>query len=262
MKTYIVTSPYMRGDEVLELQKKLGLRTDAVYGPITAGAVKAWKYRFGYPAKHINTNYTASDRAYLFGVKKQSLAMKARAKARRKTVSPALAEDRRLRALHVMRTWASEGLVESPANSNVVPSLVRQGKAQGVGWEANMGYPWCAYSVMLAALKVGSPTAKQGLVDNKFNALYVPEIESLARQGKYGMRLVGWGQAQPGDFVIFNWDGGVPDHIGMLVETEVGYAVCVEGNTSPSSAGSQSNGGGVYVRNRDRSLIQSIVRWS
>ena len=80
--------------------------------------------------------------------------------------------------------------------------------------------------------------------------------------GRYGMRVVSWDNAKPGDFVTFNWDGGVPDHIGMLVERYSDSAKCVEGNTSPTNAGSQSNGGGVYVRNRDRSQIQAIIRWT
>jgi hypothetical protein len=262
MKTYKLTSPYMRGDDVLAVQKKLNLRTDAIYGPVTAGAVKAWKYRFGYPEKHINLNYTRSDRAYLFGTKEKTVPMKYRAKSRAKKAPAAGVAVMRQKSLHHMRSWAGQGLVEKPAHSNKVPTLQRIGSELNVGWEANMGWPWCAYAVMLAALKAGSSTARQGLVENKFNALYVPEIESHARAGRYGMRVVGWGEAKPGDFVTFNWDGGVPDHIGMLVQTEVGFAVCVEGNTSPSTAGSQSDGGGVYVRNRDRSQIQAIIRYS
>jgi cell wall-associated NlpC family hydrolase len=78
------------------------------------------------------------------------------------------------------------------------------------------------------------------------------------------MRLVSWDNAKPGDFVTFNWDGGVPDHIGMLVERYPDSAKCVEGNTSPTNGPgmSQSNGGGMYVRHRDRSQIQAIIRWT
>lgn len=257
MRTLRITSPYMKGEDVVALQKRLRLRTDGVYGPVTGGAVKAWKWRAGFHKKFVNQEYTASDHAYMTGAKKRTPLMAIRSKRRAKS---APSGELQSKALHYMRGWA--GLKESPAYSNKVPALQAEGVRLGVGWEAQMGWPWCAYSVMLAALKAGSVTAKAGLVEDKFNALYVPEIESLARAGKHGMRVVGWTEAKPGDFVTFNWDGGVPDHIGMLISTDVGSAQTVEGNTSSSNAGSQSDGGGVYVRNRDRTQIQAIIRYS
>lgn len=257
MKTLKLTSPYMRGDNVITIQKRLNLRTDGVYGPITAGAVKAWKWRVGYHKKFVNQDFTASDMAYLTGKKPRTALMKVRSKRRAKDLLPSRKQEH---AYKIFKSWAN--LTEEPAGSNVVPRLSGIGRSAGVGWEAQMGYPWCAYSAMLAALQAGSETARMGLIENKFNALYVPEIESLARAGKYGMRLVGWGEAQPGDFVTFNWDGGVPDHIGMLLSVGVSDAQTVEGNTSPGNTGSQSNGGGVFVRNRDKSVIQAIIRWS
>jgi hypothetical protein len=261
MRTLTLTSPYMRGDAVLTIQKRLNLRTDGIYGPATAGAVKSWKWRTGFHTKFVNTNCTASDFAYLTGKLERTYLMKVRSKRRAKSAAAGIGEQDR--AAKIMRAWAADGLVEQPANSNVVPRLRTIGREQGVkSYYSTMGYPWCAYSVMLAALNAGSETAKRGLIDGAFNPLYVPEIESLARQGKFGMRIVGWSNARAGDFVTFNWDGGVPDHIGMLLSVGVGDAMTVEGNTSPSNAGSQSNGGGVYVRNRDRSAIQAIIRWS
>lgn len=260
MKTLKLTSPPTRSDVALQVQKKLGLRTDGIYGPVTAGAVKRWKWLFGYHKKHVNQDFTRSDYAYLFGKKPKTKLMQVRAKRRRPKP-----EDLGMRgsAVKVMSAWADARLVELPANSNKVPRLQDIGRSHGVKpYYAAMGWPWCAYSVMLAALTAGSTTAKQGLVEGKFNPLYVPEIESLARAGRFGMRQVGWGEARPGDFVVFNWDGGVSDHIGMLVSIDGPVARCVEGNTSPTSAGSQSNGGGVYIRNRDRSSIQSLIRWS
>lgn len=259
MKTLRLTSPLTRGDNVLAIQKKLGIRTDGTYGPVTAGAVKNWKWYFGYHKNYVNQEFTASDWAYLFGEKAKTPLMKVRA-SRRKPKPVPMSEHEH--ALKIMQTWAAEGLKESPAGSNRVPRLQAVGKAQGLNsYYYNMGWPWCAYSAMLAAHNAGSASAKAGFA-GKFNVLYVPEIEAEARAGRHGMRLVGWKDARPGDFVIFNWDGGVPDHIGMLVGTEVGYAVTVEGNTSADSGGSQSNGGGVYIRHRDRSTIQSIVRWA
>lgn len=264
-RTLSLTSPYMKGDDVLRAQKRLGAVTvkDGIYGPATAGAVKDWKYRIGLPMKFVNTNLTASDWAYLSGKKKPSAAMQLRAKRRAKQGDGVPGADKGYRALSIMREWANQQLVEQPRNSNVVPRLVVVGRQQNVRtFYSNMGYPWCAYAVMLAALGAGSTTAKQGLVDGRFNPLYVPEIEQLARQGTFGMRVVSWNDARPGDFVTFNWDGGVPDHIGMIMRMGKQSATCVEGNTSPTNAGSQSNGGGVFVRDRSRTQIQAIIRWS
>ena len=259
MRTLKLTSPHMKGQDVLDLQKALHVRTDSEYGSVTANAVKNWKWYFGYHKKYVNQQFTASDHSYMTGLKPKTPLMKIRA-SRRKPAVP-VGQTLRLKALSNMKSWAAAGLIEHPAGSNVQPVLSQLGKSHGVdSW--GMGFPWCAYSSMLAALMAGSTSAKQGLVQGQFNALYVPEIDSLARAGKHGLKTVGWKDALPGDFVIFNWDGGVPDHIGMLVSNEVAYAVTVEGNTSADNGGSQSNGGGVFIRHRDRSLIQTIVRWT
>lgn len=70
--------------------------------------------------------------------------------------------------------------------------------------------------------------------------------------------------AQRGDVVIFNWDSGPTDHVG-IVEANLGngWLQTIEGNTSPSNAGSQSAGNGVYRRQRNTS-IAAVIRpsWS
>ena len=66
------------------------------------------------------------------------------------------------------------------------------------------------------------------------------------------MTEVGIEDAQRGDVVLFDWDSdGVTDHVG-IVEANLGggWLQTIEGNTSPSNAGSQSAGNGVYRRQR------------
>lgn len=264
-RTLWLTSPYMHGDDVLAVQKRLGaVRTkDGVYGPITANAVKDWKYRVGFPLKFVNQSLTASDWKYLSGQWPRTLAMKVRTASRLRSKEPASVVGKQAKAVAIMAEWAGQGLKEIPAHSNKVPRLQEIGRGHNVRqFYSNMGYPWCAYAVMLAALGAGSSTADKGLRQGLFNPLYVPEIWYLAQRGQYGFRAVDWADAQPGDFVIFNWDGGVPDHIGILKYRGSQSCTCIEGNTAPSSAGSQSNGGGVYVRDRSRAVIQGFVRWS
>lgn len=261
-RTLSLTSPYMKGSDVLAVQKRLGAvkDRDGVYGPVTAGAVRDWKYRVGFPMKFVNNRTTASDWRYLSGQWKLTPAMRLRARRRKASAPHPKAPDI---ALKEFQRWAGARYVERPASSNIVPELKAKGRSMGVRpYYYNMGYPWCAYSAMLAALHAGSKTAKQGLVQGRFNPLYVPEIYNLATRGQYGMRVVSWAEARPGDFVIFNWDGGVPDHIGMLISKYSNSARTVEGNTSAGAGGSQSNGGGCFVRDRSRHTIQAFVRWS
>ena len=69
-----------------------------------------------------------------------------------------------------------------------------------------------------------------------------------------------YGPATPrsGDIAIFNWDGGVPDHIG-IVESYLGGGkfYCIEGN---NSFGNNSNGGQVMRRTRYVSQVNGFGR--
>ena len=68
--------------------------------------------------------------------------------------------------------------------------------------------------------------------------------------------------ARPGDLVFFDWNGdGVVDHVGFVEKVFSWGLQTIEGNTSPGTAGSQSNGGGVYRRTRSWSGgVHSVVR--
>ena len=62
---------------------------------------------------------------------------------------------------------------------------------------------------------------------------------------------------------MFDWQGdGVADHIGIVEENHAdeGWMQTIEGNTSPGSGGSQSNGGGVYRRARNYNSIIGVAR--
>ena len=83
---------------------------------------------------------------------------------------------------------------------------------------------------------------------------------TIAQARRAGCQLVPVSQAAPGDVVIFNWDGGATDHVG-LVERNLGGGVLqtIEGNTSNGAKGSQSAGNGVWRRRRSRS-IAAVIR--
>lgn len=67
---------------------------------------------------------------------------------------------------------------------------------------------------------------------------------------------------QAGDVVIFDFNkDGVNDHTGVIVDVlGNGYYSTIEGNTSPSAGGSQSNGDGVYIKERHISQIKGAYR--
>lgn len=72
------------------------------------------------------------------------------------------------------------------------------------------------------------------------------------------------GDPRPGDVVYFDWAGSqsVPqiDHVGLVEAVTPEFILTIEGNTSSSNAGSQSNGDGVYRRKRPRSTIVGFGR--
>ena len=67
--------------------------------------------------------------------------------------------------------------------------------------------------------------------------------------------------AQPGDIILFDWDGdSVADHVGIAELNKGSYLQTIEGNTSSGTSGSQSNGGHVARRTRDWSTILYVFR--
>lgn len=115
--------------------------------------------------------------------------------------------------------------------------------------------PWCGsftdWVLRTAGLK-GEPSS-----------VWTPA--GLQAYRKAGRAIDRNGPAQAGDVVYFDWQGGTGtqgvDHVGIVVQPRLdGQIETVEGNTSPSNAGSQSNGGGVYRRVRPRSSIAGFGR--
>lgn len=116
----------------------------------------------------------------------------------------------------------------------------------GDSYYGESGVPYCAMFVSWVLSQCGYD----------FTYAYCPYI---LRDNS--SRAVGKAQAQPGDVVLFDWGGdGVPDHVGFVEANRGGYLQTIEGNTSPGSGGSQSNGGGVYRRTRSLSTVRAVIR--
>jgi hypothetical protein len=85
---------------------------------------------------------------------------------------------------------------------------------------------------------------------------YVPTLEAWLRARH---RWLDRAQTpQPGDLVVFDWDGGEPDHVG-LVEHALGRGrvATIEGNTG---VGNDSDGGAVLRRERSLPQIAGFGR--
>ncbi len=147
------------------------------------------------------------------------------------------------------------GQTESPAGSNDAPFLRK--------WEDGLphnrldwmipGQPWCGFAV-LAAWYYG---AGKLLPDN---TVYTPAIVARANSGDGFTRIDPYA-AKRGDLVVFDFDGGGADHVGLaLGPAKSGSIPTVEGNTSAGDGGSQSNGGGVFQRLRPLNIVVCVAR--
>jgi hypothetical protein len=131
------------------------------------------------------------------------------------------------------------GVSERPPGSNWGPRIE--------GWIRAAGYgspvPWCGCFANACIMAGGEPSGA-GWIG------YTPAIVARAKSGTGGWTWHSSGQ--PGDLVLFDTPGGDPAvHVGIC-ERKINAATyaTIEGNTSSGSGGSQSEGGGVYRRQR------------
>ena len=135
------------------------------------------------------------------------------------------------------------GVRESPPGSN----RTTFGRWYGVD-----GVPWCAIfasycfdvgaGVVLCRGWRGAGVGPRGVA-------YVPTLSAWLRAT--GREVC---EAQPGDLVVFDWDGGLPDHVGIVIRAHGDRIDTVEGNTA---VGNDSDGG--EVMRRTRALEQVAV---
>jgi hypothetical protein len=84
-------------------------------------------------------------------------------------------------------------------------------------------------------------------------------VPQLRNQYKAARTFYAPAAAQPGDQALFSFGQG---HTGIVESVNFvrRTVTCIEGNTSPGSAGSQDNGGGVYRRTRGFSTMWGVGR--
>jgi hypothetical protein len=128
-------------------------------------------------------------------------------------------------------------------------------------WSRASGYTfpvsWCQNFANAVAVHGGAPQPTKYPAKNAGYTVAMLRGE-FASQGYDPIPL---SQAEPGDFIYYQWTpGGDPcDHVGVLLSMTASTVTCLEGNTSPGSGGSQSNGDGVYIRTRSRQFVVGAV---
>lgn len=84
---------------------------------------------------------------------------------------------------------------------------------------------------------------------------------TLYNWAKKNNQTVSPSNIRQGDIGFYDWDNsGDCDHVGVCVARSGNTVYFVEGNTSSGNKGSQSNGDGVYKRERALSLVKKVWR--
>ncbi len=136
---------------------------------------------------------------------------------------------------------------ESPAGSN----NVKFNKWYGHG-AIEGKWAWCGTFISYVFHFADVPL---GEVDTPEGFHYVPSAQNYYRKHKQVTRT-----PQKADIVIFDFNGGLPDHCGIFYKwvSDTKF-LSYEGNTSPDEKGSQSNGGRVCLKLRDIKNVTSFI---
>lgn len=149
------------------------------------------------------------------------------------------------------------GYTEKPAGSN----RTKYGKAYGVD-----GVPWCA----IFDWWCGEQPKGDNPIFKSYNAADIQDDTVRKKGGTWVLpktrsnvnKRKALEKVRFGDIVDFDFgaNDGIRDHTSLAVGRHGNYYVCIEGNTSFGSSGSQSNGGCVALRNRHYTEVNAIVR--
>jgi len=124
-------------------------------------------------------------------------------------------------------------------------------------WFGLNNQPWCAMSASKMYFDAG--IIKSVANTKKGFASCDVWLKYLTKNNQ----LVPLGQAQLGDLVFYQFDADVqPDHVGIIKthNKTLKMLYVYEGNTSSGKAGSQSNGGGYYLKKRNYKTIMAVAR--
>lgn len=142
------------------------------------------------------------------------------------------------------------GTTESPAGSNLGPLPITESQLF-TGYKVPPGVYWCGCFACYVVVKIGGAA-----VPLKIRMGFGPSIIDDAHAGANGFHAVPFAQAKAGDVLVY-WGG---EHIGLVEKLLSASAVqTIEGNTSAAD-GSQSNGGGIYRKQRGIGDVTVVAR--
>jgi hypothetical protein len=243
-RTFKLTSPLMEGRDVAHFQETLNERfhdwdvgfsldVDGAYGPHTRGATERAIYGLGIAQREMAHGITPQLRIKIRHPQDRTRAECLRAHQRAGWLG-------RLRLRYrghgpgaaIAYAQRHVGVSEMPPSSNRGPLIDQWQRMCGV-----LAAPWCGCFCNACLVAAGFPSQPW--------LRYCPWIEGKARSGEAGWSWHAIGAARPGDLVLYGRT--MAEH----VELYAGGGVTYGGNTSTGQLGSQSNGGGVFRRERN-----------
>ena len=226
-----LVSPYMTGEDVKRLQKKLGTDTDGEYGPATAIAVRESKRLLGFPPAKLETGASVLYQEILFGKAKAPAGYAERAKKAAAAHAKASAKAAKGAAGRISaadwlleRAGRHEGAVSNRADwldkwqvSNGHPRFRSPGEE---------GWPWCGVGCW-AAYKWGTGL----LLDGRMRS--TDWIFAASAAGTSRLSRAPLAQGKKGDLVLLFKRGA---HVGMFAADYKGGSLnTIEANTSPGA---------------------------
>lgn len=254
----------MRGDDVKALQsaandllraKELPWRTvkvDGECGPKTVKATRLAAFLIGAARPELKKLakgvVTRDTQELVRGKRPRTRKHRRRAERRHERLERLRARHRKGAAAAVREALSHRGETESPAGSNRGGGIISACQERIIGYA---GVAWCGCFSGDCSRRSG------GAAGINSRIAYTPFGIADARAGVNGFKGArDFDNATPGDHAFFNFSGGsTPQHTGIVVRREGENLITIEGNTSPGNAGSQSNGGGVFLRTRPRWLV-------
>lgn len=117
------------------------------------------------------------------------------------------------------------------------------------GW--NQYTPWCA-----CFLSWGADQKKASIDGKPPKFANVDTGMKRFQDGKYGQWRDRGATPIPGDYVFFDWDGGIdPDHVGAVLCVEGDYLYTIEGNSGGKVAVNR------YPKNDPRIMGYGVLNW-
>ena len=124
-------------------------------------------------------------------------------------------------------------------------------------WFGENGVPWCAIFVSYCFATGAGVVLGRGS-----RGAWARGVSSVPLLGDWlcdaGLWLGPEAKPRPGDLVLFDWDGGAPDHVGLVERVPgAGWIGTIEGNTA---VGDDCDGGAVMRRRRRLSAVAGFGR--